>query len=68
MKYIRVNKGVIPNKTKEITKEELIFLLGENRFESLFEDKTAKSMGCGILLEVNPTPYGTSEDWAGIQW
>ena len=27
MKYIRVNMGVIPNKKKEITEAEIIFLI-----------------------------------------
>ena len=68
MKYIRVNMGVIPNMKKEITEAEIIFLIGEDRFKELFEDKTAKSLKCSVLVEVNPTHYGTSEDWVGIEW
>ena len=69
MKFIRQTRGKNGYKTKEITEKELIFLIGEDRYQWLLtEDKTAQSMHCGSLIEVNPTPYGTSGDWAGIQW
>jgi len=66
MKYIRIDTSKVPNKKKEVTKEELIFLLGENRFNELLKD--VYNVRCETWIEVNPTPYGTSNDWVGIAW
>ena len=66
MKYVRVKTNVVPNKTRDVTEAEVIFLIGEDQFKEILEE--AKSSKCGVLVEVNPTHYGTSSDWIGIEW
>ena len=65
MKYIKESRQGWLFKKETITREEAISYLGEKRLDELINDnQTAKSMGCGILQEVDEK----QKLWVGIQW
>ena len=68
IKYIKQTRERFPYKTTEITKEELITLIGKDRLEEILNNMTLRSIGAGVLVEVTPTYYGTSDEWAGVQF